>query len=564
MAAGACGATTTPQGGSPGLAVAAAPGPAEPADTSVRLPEGEPRGTSVALCTETVTEHELHKCVVEITAEEARRREVYYAVYSRNGRFVGYELKSGRALAGKNTSQCKSWDYFLEDSPATVVCRDQNGVVRRRDVMSPDRALYLRRRGAGQPDFTEGTRTSGLRREHDARGRVSAYYRIEPDGELAVGKDGVTLVRPVRNAAGGLVEESYYDASGTPVVDTDGVHRVVYGKDGRGWTVRQAHFGVQSEPVLNSDGVHVITILLDDVGNELERRFYGLRGEPVLRKDGTAGWRVERNDYGEVTLYTGLGLDGQPTEAYGYVHRRQYRDAHGRITEYAHFDADWRPVVRKEGHSSLRYTYDARGNVIEERLFDAAGRPLRGRQYRNTYDERDNLIRLDYLELGDVRPGTYVASTYAYDSGDNLMETTFVDRDGNPAEGPGGYAWEVIERRADGSPSATRYYAADGREIELFAYRSVLIPYGPERSRDEALRLAERVQERVRAGQPLEAAARQLVSSQVVFESVPRTRFEKLPSGVAAVLPGLEVGAVSEPIDTGVGLQLLQRAATRP
>ena len=568
-AAAAAAAAASPTGDAQAAAAAAAAGPAASADaenTEHQFPPDDWRaGAETELCSHTVTEHDVHRCVTTLTPEQARRRSFHYVLYTRDGAFVGYEEMTPRGIPGANQRTSTSWEYLLEASPPTIIGRDQNGIVRQRTVMSADRSYYPWSDGFGHPKVSEGSRAAGMVREFDARGRVTSYRYVDAAKNPVPNDEGTSRVDAVRDDAGSLTSQSFFDGEGAAILNSEGVHRIVDTVDDHGWVVRRSYLGVKGESVLHKNGYHAIEYRFDDVGNETRRMFLGLDGKPVVAKhEAVAGWERKRDAFGSEVSLTFLTVDGRPmlNPTYRYASRKQVLDARGRTAEYQHFDVGGRPINRKEGNFNLTRTYDGRGNKLEDREFAKSGDPKPGIYRRRwSYDERDNEVLVEFFGHDDeLFSGNFAVVASSYDRFDRLVERNYRNASGEfAARGSLAYSVEVITRADDGSIVETTYFAPDGSPVTLVRYEKLIVGYGYNRTQDEARELLGQILDAVEKGETLSAAANAELTPRIDIDEPKTVAVRNLPDDARDVVPTLGTSEVSRPVDIGSAFVVYRR-----
>ncbi len=186
-------------------------------------------------CATTVLEHDIHRCLGELTPAQQRRAATAYRLSFAGDRLVAFDMINGRGRPGEEPP-APTGDELLYDGErvTALIRRDRNGVVRGQTRISADGTHVRWVDALGRPAVKKDSRASGLRRALDGRGRVVAYAYVTADGTATDSADGLHEIRPVRDARGALLEESYFDQHGARAVDRNGVHRIVFQRDALG------------------------------------------------------------------------------------------------------------------------------------------------------------------------------------------------------------------------------------------------------------------------------------------------------------------------------------------
>ncbi|HVJ21762.1 MAG TPA: hypothetical protein VM686_40440, partial [Polyangiaceae bacterium] len=452
--------------------MAAGCGPAT-APSAKAPPTSQP---AVRYCGGTVTEHEVHRCIWELTEAQQRRRGYSQRLVYENGRLARFEEINGLGvtLDGNYGSYGVSVYAYEGDRVSGQSLFDRNGVPRGTTRLSADgtRVEWLDEKG--RPRVREGTRASGLIRTLDQRGRVSSYRYVDAKGAATPSASGRIEVRAKRNEAGALVENAVFDEQGSPMRDSSGVHREVFTVDDHGIPTRTEYFGTDGQPIENNDGYHRVDYQFDEVGNKLAEAYFDVRGRPTRSAvNGAASFRMQNDAHGNETSRTYFDEYGEPLlSKHGYVTRKILVDAAGDEIEWSFHGFGGELIPFGPGkHAIKREQHDERGNEILERFFDANDRPIAIESgfhaIKLAYDERDNVVLGTYLDK-DLKPARttkiYASWKYGYD-GDRRVLTQYLSPEQTLMDAGWGYAeirhdWDEL-----GVEGGKRYFNARGREV---------------------------------------------------------------------------------------------------
>jgi hypothetical protein len=421
-----------------------------------------------------VTEHEVHQCILELTAEQQRHRG-----FAQRLTFHGTQLARLQELNGLGTlfdgdDRIATFDYVYERGRIVEwQSSSRNGVVRGSGKLSADETLVSWLDERGRPRVYKETQVSGIRRTLNAAGRVTSYTFIDAKGVPALSEDERYEVRVQRNPGGAIMEQSYFDAQGKPMRDKHGLHREVYTID-RGLTVGTLYFDERMAPLANSHGVHQLTVHYDDVGNWLEEAYFGLDGKPVLSSETAAArCKVTRDEHGDEISRSYFDTQGSPTRSsFGYITRYTKRDAAGDAIEWGALDGFGAPdTFGPHKHSILRVVRDLRGNNTLEMYFDGDGAPMTTlsgyHAVKQIFDERDNMVLGTYLDEHQrvTEIWNHVASWKNEYDGDRLVATWYLDANGDPIDAKWGFSLKRREYDDRGVPGAWQYFNADDRPV---------------------------------------------------------------------------------------------------
>jgi hypothetical protein len=147
------------------------------------------------------------------------------------------------------------------------------------------------------------------------------------------------------DAHGELIEESYYNAQGTPIVAKgDTFATVRYERSNQGKQLVTSYLGTDGEPIVANDGCAIMRDDLDVKGQMLKRACFDVNDRPMASKN---------------------TLDAAVLT---YV-----RDASGKIIEMAGFDQAGQPVEITTGFARVKITEDGAGIETERDFFDRFG-----------------------------------------------------------------------------------------------------------------------------------------------------------------------------------------------
>ncbi len=389
----------------------------------------------------------------------------------------------------------------------------------------------------------------------DAAGLPVAETCLQWLGEPMRDENGVVLVRFQRDRDGLVVREERFGKDGAPLAGVrDGVHRIDRVRDGAGRVGSESYFDIAGAPTASAlqrgcavlgythvrglerevrcttargaaradaDGVAVTATEYDDKGCPVVRRFLDEHGGPASRRDVSAhhdrvdrgcrviardcrgrageavacspgepaGYRHTRDRRGFVVATTYVGTDGERRgdPAYGVAEVRYRHDPLGRQVGESCHDEDGEAVVcGGTGFHRTLDVFDDHGRISERTFFDAAGRPttnLSTVRRRYIYDNYDHLAETHNLDAaGQLLEsfGMAIRRNF-YDDSHRLFGVVLLDRRGQPARYTACFTgvrcpdrpWHAVRlvRTSDGKVSENLYFDDKGQLISTLDCR---------------------------------------------------------------------------------------------
>lgn len=437
---------------------------------SLATDNGPAPARSIHFCAGTVTEHEIDRCIWELTPEQQQHRPYSQRLELDAGRLVRMSTisGSGNQVKGEDVS-----DFSYHDGQVSrKTWLNRGGFVSSRSVLDADGRTIRWYDAKGRPKPKKGSRASGLSRKLDERGRVLSYAYIDDRGQPAAFEQ-VYEVRVKRNTQGAIVEESFFGAQGEPVLGPAGAHRVQHAPDGHGVDMELRYFDATGAPALAHE-VHLVRMQVDSFGNEIMREFFDRSGRPVVSAElGAASLRITRDAHGNELARELFDVNGRPTLGSGdFATRRKRFDDRDLPVEWSFFGADGAPRRLKDtGCPLMRQTRDAQGNVVAERFYDENAQPMTGvegyHRVEISYDGHNNPTRYRYTDVSG-RPVMvtirYHERTIKYD-GDRPVYTAYFDTDGRPTTIDKNYAAFETVYLDDGSEAEKKFFDVDGQPL---------------------------------------------------------------------------------------------------
>lgn len=307
----------------------------------------------------------------------------------------------------------------------------------------------------GKPVLDAGG-VAEMRMQYDGQNRVISYEHLDTQGKLCVSEQGFASTRLEYDASGNVSRQDFFGADGSPCLSDLGHASILVrhndaglaeemkslGVDGSlivnklgfamsrieyeptGEACGEFYYGADETPCLNVHGMASVRISRGKFGKETwaEWRYYGKEKEQVLAKDGTAGMRVRYNEL-------------------GYLYRREFLGLKGE------------KIAPPNREAAVHYEYDALGNCTQENLEDASGTV-----FLKNYLRPDGTAWKQECPASEQKPGCVIE----FDTQGRVLKLRFLDKNGMPCAGPDGFAESVSIHDSGDNVVQTSYYDAEG------------------------------------------------------------------------------------------------------
>lgn len=338
---------------------------------------------------------------------------------------------------------------------------------------------------------------------YDTKGNIVEERYYDKNGALAADKQGIAILKTVRDVNGNmteqvlcntlgepvwLIKQKYekgrcteeeffdgkgnrtiypskgfykqkiaYDAAGRPVkVETftlkdDGelvLQHVYYKKrDSRGNEIETYLCDADGNLLLNEIGIGRVVCQWNEYNKQTQARFFDLQNRPCVGTDGYAGWNATYDLIGRRTRLTYIGTDGAPCENKEGISRYEdVYDPRGNLLSEKQYDKAGKLVENSQGYAVQKMQYDARGNVIEISCYDSRNQlkviPAGYARLEKKYNNRNQCIEERYYDQTNriFNTGENLAvAILGYDDYGNLSEIACYDKDKNRSSRPYGY-----------------------------------------------------------------------------------------------------------------------------
>jgi len=206
---------------------------------------------------------------------------------------------------------------------------------------------------------------------YDDRGLETEDTNHGKDGKLMADKKGLARSEYAYNEKRQMTRMEYFGVSGPLNGPGDLPHLGEIGYDTAGHRTQVTKVDVSGNTTIDRYDAH---------GELIEESYYNAQGTPIVAKGDTfATVRYERSNQGKQLVTSYLGTDGEPIVANdGCAIMRDDLDVKGQMLKRACFDVNDRPMASKNTLDAavLTYVRDASGKIIEMAGFDQAGQPV--------------------------------------------------------------------------------------------------------------------------------------------------------------------------------------------
>lgn len=240
---------------------------------------------------------------------------------------------------------------------------------------------------------------------YDSVGNLLSEFYLNEEGEICVPPlYGYAGVMVDYNPQGRIERVTYLDANKNRITLPD-LHLcyVVKEYDARGNISKVSYYDDKDQLATTNEGISYAVYEYDDNGNESARSFFDKNGKPCVLNNYCARVEYEYDEQGNTISQTHKNVSGNMMLVGGVArYEREYND---------------------------------RGNVTRERPMGTNGKlAVRKLDTRMKYDDLDNLIEMTYYDdLGhpaeEIDEG-YHKVTNKYDSNNLRIETTYYGKDG--------------------------------------------------------------------------------------------------------------------------------------
>ena len=206
-------------------------------------------------------------------------------------------------------------------------------------------------------------------------------------------------------------------------------------------------------------------------GYVTQTHYYDQNGNPTPGKDGAFIKKIKYDQLGRKIESTSLWKDGRPmNDIDGNAGTRYSYDDQGNLASIEYLDSAGNPAELKE-NKVFRVTnkYNDRGNLVEKYSQRANGDPNIGGSCkigRYRVDERGNWAETYcFRQDGQLSESSFAVSKNKFDDDDQMVESAYFDRDGNPVPGPDGAFQSKLVYDLDGNVTEYAAYGTDARPI---------------------------------------------------------------------------------------------------
>jgi YD repeat-containing protein len=365
---------------------------------------------------------------------------------------------------------------------------------------------------AGQPVMDQADGTHELEKTWDDQAHLTSQAYRDTSGRLLMTTNGYARMEFKYDNLGYQIEARYFDEANRPVHTDTFAARVTKRYDEQGRKIEDTYFYEPDSPIQRDRSIARITQRYDESGNNTEWACFGTNGLPT--SDLSIGNHMSKTTYDARNNATNIiYLDTQGRRVVttnGFARLAARYNERGQRIEALYFDADDQPahsgdgsareVTRydeagrkaevdsfyepesqlrlKRGIGRITLRYDTHANVIAWACFDSNGQPIIDgsygyHQWKKTYDARNNVTSLVYLDLHDqsiVTTAGYAQASYTYDRSGHLLTWACFGASGEPVLDPadGTHMWRKdYDERGRGTNVA--YFGIHGELVRSAA-----------------------------------------------------------------------------------------------
>jgi len=294
----------------------------------------------------------------------------------------------------------------------------------------------------GQPINTVAG-TAEIRNQFDAFGKVAEQEIFRADGQLRS-----RLSREWDNR-GNLLSEWMFQPQSTGRPNT--ARRFKY--DGRGRTVSVTHSDAEGNPTTHEEDAHRHTFTYGGEGERTKSTiWHDVHGRPTT-VEGCHEEQLPHDERGNLTARICLDADGELTTSSGLGGAARIEmtyDARNRRIRKRSFDTQGEPMNTPGGFHRMDFRYNEVGDLAELAIFDRE-------------DQRTTLKRgLTIDRKTDLWPGDWHRHVHEFDDAWREVAEWFEGPDGQPVDGPWGWASRTVVYDLYGNPADERWFDATG------------------------------------------------------------------------------------------------------
>ena len=236
---------------------------------------------------------------------------------------------------------------------------------------------------------------------------------------------------------GKLIRETVHDLTGAPALNRNGYCRAEYTWDGNGKLLTEAYFGLNNE-LVDADGGYAKAVYTYENGKLVAEDRYAADGSRANIANGYSYRRDtwEGDQLLSTSYYDAEGSLTRPSGGYAQIVYDVKNEAETKTITKRYLDKDGSALLGTEGCASVVSVYKNE-QLISEAFFAADGSRTLGtghyHRMENTYDEKGNLVRVDYYgeeEERIIASVGYASCVMVYDDLNRVVEMSYLDRDG--------------------------------------------------------------------------------------------------------------------------------------
>ena len=328
-------------------------------------------------------------------------------------------------------------------------------MIRRLAVLAAAILLLAAITGGSAAEVTEEKKETG--------GKVTAVTWKDENGNPATGPDGYAEIRYTYGSAS--VTETYFDADGQPFRVSGGYYGRTVTRDGKDRIKSIEYLGKNGELTLNGMGYAMVGYTYVSFGEVRKIVYYGTNRKAVMVP--SLGYAQMENEYNGTTLTkrTYMNAAGKPVDIPAGYAVMKFKMKDHKITRIWYTHADGKPATGPDGWYKCELLRDTKGRITVIRYLDTEEKPTdRGGCAQETYTYKSGLVTvIRYNAQDDVIPaGGDAMSVRRKMDGDQILEETYLDADGQPVAMPEGYTTVSYTYNKTGQLETVQYRDGNG------------------------------------------------------------------------------------------------------
>ena len=322
---------------------------------------------------------------------------------------------------------------------------------------------------------------AGLMGEYDSVGNVTKMIYYDINRQPKIMNDGTSGFIDEYDDKNRLVKIINIDGNSTPIEDEDGIAITHIRYDERGNMIQVAYYDTKDSALVldKNSGIAGWNETFDDNGNDIKRAYFGTDGQPVLYNDCYAYYTMEYDENNFLVALYNYGVHGEKAvntdKFHGYLYER---DSKGNMTVETPIGIDGKLAY---GYLITKYVYDDNNNVIETSYFDRNLAPAtNAKNYHKTtsvYNQRGQELEERFYDTkGELTLSNRNCAIIKneYNSKGQTYQVSFFGKDEKPCTNAEGYSIHRSEYDNFGRIIKQMFFDTEGKPTDP----RVMVPVG--------------------------------------------------------------------------------------